>query len=607
MNTAPFYELHDRLYDCASAGCASIAEDFRLKRAVEGMAPLAEANKTFARLRDMCARLFTEPEPALLLADCIALADALAVAQGHYANAEDSRPGNLEYNVECNMEAGWRSVRSLWAAILTKSPHLKKLDPHEYRLLGDPRILEQFICASGEKGENISAFAREMCAAYGESIVPLLKKSLDMSDEKASGVQIDYIADTVGSAENDWYLSLAENEKAPQNVRIKAIQALGRDSGNASRLLDFCRTEKGKVKTAALLETARLDPPGFDDILTKLTAKYKDSCLPIICASPSRVAVDFIRGRLDEAFAADPRNRPDPRQVMSTIAMMINKRDIDDCFLRAVEYAEKHPASPKGVSEVREMNYVLINNMFPDPDGGFKAMTLRLHEKRPDIFFTAWCIATIADDPDAVSAELKKRISRLGGYAAFHILEEGISYSESEGRYVFAAEVPVAYGNIPVRVLTMPLFERMPQSLAGLLADTSMITGDSGNMRFAAQTRCKFLDAAADTAAPADADMIKSQVLKFALEAMKKIPVFELLDLIVKYGSPDSEAILNMTRSCALLPSNAPRSIYLTAKSPLLTVRQKRALLLEMLDKVLNGPLAHYSTIARGLLEELPE
>ncbi len=53
MNTTPFYELHDRLYDRASAGCASIAEDFRLKRAAENMAPLAEANKTFTRLGDM--------------------------------------------------------------------------------------------------------------------------------------------------------------------------------------------------------------------------------------------------------------------------------------------------------------------------------------------------------------------------------------------------------------------------------------------------------------------------------------------------------------------------------------------------------------------------
>ncbi len=607
MNTAPFYELHDRLYDCASAGCASIPEDFRLKRAVEGMAPLAEANKTFARLRDMCARLFTEPEPALLLADCIALADALAVAQGHYTNAEESQPGTLEYDVEYNMEAGWRSVKSLWAAILTKSQHLKKLDPDEYALLGDPRILEMFISASGEKGENISAFADTMCAAYGTSIVPLLKGSIDMSDEKASGVQVDYIANTAGSAENDWYLSLAENEEAPQNVRIKAIQALGRDSANALRLLDFCRTEKGRVKTAALLETARLNPPGFDDILTKLTAKYKDSYLPILCTSTSDVAVDFIRSRLDSAFSADKKNRPDPKQVMSTVSMMIYKPDIDDCFLRALEYSRKFPASPKGIYELREMNYVLINNMFPDPDGRFKAMTLRLHEKEPEAFFTAWCIAMLPDDPDKVAAEMKKRISRRGSYAAFHLLEDGIRYSESDGKYIFAAEVPVAYGDIPVRVLTMPLFARMPQSLTELLGESSMISGDSREMTYPVQARCNFLKTAIETAAPDDVGAIKEQTVKFALAVIKKIPQLDLLELIVNYGSPDSKTTFRLIRDCAMFPPNAPRSAYEVAKTPLLTVQQKRTLLLEMLDKVLTGPLSHFSTIARNLLEELPE
>ncbi len=95
MNTTPFYELHDRLYDRASAGCASIAEDFRLKRAVENMAPLAEANKTFARLGNMCAKLFTEPEPALLLADYIALAGALAVVQGSFQDVRNRAPARL--------------------------------------------------------------------------------------------------------------------------------------------------------------------------------------------------------------------------------------------------------------------------------------------------------------------------------------------------------------------------------------------------------------------------------------------------------------------------------------------------------------------------------
>ena len=102
MNTTPFYELHDRLYDRASAGCASIAEDFRLKRAVENMAPLAEANKTFAQLRDMCAKLFMEPEPALLLADCI----ALAVVQGSFQDVPESHPSTLEYDVREPLKTG---------------------------------------------------------------------------------------------------------------------------------------------------------------------------------------------------------------------------------------------------------------------------------------------------------------------------------------------------------------------------------------------------------------------------------------------------------------------------------------------------------------------
>lgn len=605
MNTAPFYELHDRLYDCASAGCASIAEDFRLKRAVDGMAPLAAANKTFARLRDMCERLFTEPEPAILLADCIALADALAVAQGLYTNAEKSRPGTVEYDVEYNMEAGWRSVKSLWAAILTKSQHLKQLDRHEYALLGDPRILEQFICASGEKGENISAFAREMCAAYGDSIVPLLKKSLDMSDEKASGVQVDYIADTVGNAENDWYLSLAENEEAPQNVRIKAIQALGRDRGNALRLLDFCRTEKGKVKIAALIETARLDPPGFDEILKKLTAKYKDSYLPIICASPSRAAADFIRSRLDEALAADQKSRPELKQVMSTAAMMINKKDIDDCFLRAVEYAEKHPASPGGASELRELNAVLINNMFPDPDGGFRAMTLRLHENEPEAFFAAWCVAMLADDPDAVAAELKKRISHKSSYAAFDILEEGIRYSESDGRYIFEEEIPVSYGNIPSRVLTMPLFERMPESFIELLGDTSMLGDVSIKSEYAERERCMFLSRAIDTAAPADADMIKAQAVKYALAAIKTTPLYDVLSLILNNSQPDDQTRFQMFRSYALFPYNVNSSIIKVANTPLLTAEQKRSILREMLDTILTGNLSYCRHAAESALNGL--
>ena len=81
MDMTPFYELRYRLICTAAAGCTGIGEDFRLHRAAANFQPLSAANKAFSRLSAMCDKLLHTPD-SLLLADCIALANALAVAQG---------------------------------------------------------------------------------------------------------------------------------------------------------------------------------------------------------------------------------------------------------------------------------------------------------------------------------------------------------------------------------------------------------------------------------------------------------------------------------------------------------------------------------------------
>lgn len=82
MDMTPFYELRYRLICTAAAGCAGIGEDFRLHRAVANFQPLSAANKAFSRLSAMCDKLLHTPD-SLLLADCIALANALAVARAN--------------------------------------------------------------------------------------------------------------------------------------------------------------------------------------------------------------------------------------------------------------------------------------------------------------------------------------------------------------------------------------------------------------------------------------------------------------------------------------------------------------------------------------------
>ena len=51
MNLQPLYDVQERLEHAAVAGTSLLGEDFRLKRAMEGLAPLAAASPVFGKIR----------------------------------------------------------------------------------------------------------------------------------------------------------------------------------------------------------------------------------------------------------------------------------------------------------------------------------------------------------------------------------------------------------------------------------------------------------------------------------------------------------------------------------------------------------------------------
>ena len=84
MNLSVVYELRDRLKTAAVAGTGLIGEDFRLKRAVEQMAPLAKASPVFGKICQMAQKavaLECEDRTAAVL-DTMALLDAVLCTQG---------------------------------------------------------------------------------------------------------------------------------------------------------------------------------------------------------------------------------------------------------------------------------------------------------------------------------------------------------------------------------------------------------------------------------------------------------------------------------------------------------------------------------------------
>ncbi|MDE5854485.1 MAG: hypothetical protein K2H19_05420, partial [Ruminococcus sp.] len=118
MDISLFYQLRDRLYASAGAGCNVINEDFRLKRAVESFEPLSKANKVFAKLYSMCNELFTSEKTAPILADCIALCDALVVTQGTFKDnsitfekegVKSCKPSEIRYSVLSNLNGNIES------------------------------------------------------------------------------------------------------------------------------------------------------------------------------------------------------------------------------------------------------------------------------------------------------------------------------------------------------------------------------------------------------------------------------------------------------------------------------------------------------------------
>lgn len=84
MNLSAVYELQNRLEMAAVAGVNLISEDFRLKRAVEQMAPLAGLSPVFQKIYGLSVKLISPECEDLsgLLLDTLALVEAVCVTQG---------------------------------------------------------------------------------------------------------------------------------------------------------------------------------------------------------------------------------------------------------------------------------------------------------------------------------------------------------------------------------------------------------------------------------------------------------------------------------------------------------------------------------------------
>ncbi len=452
MDITKFYELRTRLYNTAAAGCMTVSEDFRLKRAVEDFKPLAAANKAFEKLYALCEKLFSE-KPDTVLPDCIALAEALAVTQGTFADSTDNaetKPASGEWVSAQKPASSLAAVKEL----LRKSGDgLWKLSAEYKDTLRDPRIVTAFLyeLENGKFNEHFQLFAEIMCEVCGKALVPGLKATV-----KSSGRQLQYIVRLSGDEENGYYRALAQDEGPPEKVRLAAVSALSCSLENGELLAELYNTGKAKVKAAALLAMAEMDAPEAEPIFEKLLENYeknKKILMPAIGASGGKVCTEFARKHLMElledaehAEGANERTIAGIELVITAAAFLRNKAVSDDIFLEFSAHGEYSV----NVDPKNSCVGALMHGLFDKNSADVYARIDRLYAKVPDVFSRPKAFADFLKHPEnepAVPSSVLDHIAVIGSLTYIPMFDS--YYLDNTG-----------YGSIiPLR----PICKRLPE------------------------------------------------------------------------------------------------------------------------------------------------
>lgn len=444
MDISLFYQLWDRLCASAVTGCATLNEDFRLKRAVESFEPLSKANKVFARLYNMCNELFTSGNPAPLLADCISLCDALAVTQATFRDNSETHgnkgikscePHNLRYS-ELNQP-------------ISSFINVNQSANDSYK---DPRILNLFL---NTPYNQLSEAGEKFILRFGRSIIPALKERLDLSDSTERGNIVRYVGALAGADENDWYLELIADENNPHLVRETAVECLAYDAGNAGKLLEIYKTEKAAMKDKAAVALIKLDAPEVDFVLTKITSgKFAQKSVPLVAMSRNKIAVDFALQRAEEAKEMLKSKANTPYNFVDVWKMLANKPEAEDIILELV--------NQKGSGEVfiASLCEILLQNIAKNDDEVFRTMIENLYSRDSDNFTLPYMylIATedrgksIMDFPDIIDKyryNMIKMFTKIycdsdGNYRNMVAFADGVFYDIRDNK----AEKLIADGKI---------------------------------------------------------------------------------------------------------------------------------------------------------------
>jgi len=307
MDIAPIYELRERLKAGAVAGAGLAAGDFRLKRAVEAVAPLEKASPVFAKIGQLSRLAVDEActDRAGALLDALSLVDAVLCTQGAVGVNGEPEPLSVKTGMEepeffCVTNVPYSVLSVLLDALRVSGggrySYVVELHEKQPELFEDYRVKTALVDALGasyaELAETVAGWLiQDGRKGNGRWMLPLLQKNFDPRGKKEMVRRVQVMDAVAGGEANDFYLAqLPESEK---EVRGALIYALRHSSRNEELLIRLASAERGNNKKMACFALACMDGKKGWEYLETLAKKKPAEFVSCLERSGQEAAAKF--------------------------------------------------------------------------------------------------------------------------------------------------------------------------------------------------------------------------------------------------------------------------------------------------------------------------
>lgn len=342
MSIALIHEVHGEVRKLLIAGSEMTVDNFKLKKILPGMKKSGESVPVFARVADAIEAAInpgTGKSQERLL-ELTTIVSAIVYTQG-----ETGIQGELDkvvcFGLSYPTDIPFRKLKPVISALTTKGSGRLEIirrffDSGDYK---DLRLIVPLIEGLGDSYAEISDMVGNILKEYGEAVIPVLKKNMDINGGKRDARIVAIISDLCGKSEKEFYLNVIE--KGSAEVKVSAAKALKDVPECEELLIELSEDKKKEVREAAFYALGKMKSGNAVKCLFKaLRGKDRDITFEPIKVNKSqeiakslleegKKSLELIKASYKSVNKSDPPAKQEVDYFVTVLDCMFGKKDKD--------------------------------------------------------------------------------------------------------------------------------------------------------------------------------------------------------------------------------------------------------------------------------------